>query len=245
MSNNEAAKLFQTAMAARVIGQRYVEDDSGWSFELVLRDRRGHIVLQMGDRPEAHWQSTIPQSEARMVIEPEVADTADRHRGGTTAEERAQSCHIGFDLGSKEQTHVSITWPANATAEQRRAILEQALAVATVGDTADGYIAEAKADLQVQPGQPGAPRDLLYAQPQPEWPGPDWSQAPEWAMYWSKDGDQKSAVWWRHQPSPDPRGYWLLQFAGKSFGFDYVQAPAFGFTGHWRDSLRKRPEVVS
>lgn len=162
-----------------------------------------------------------------------------------------QLCFVGIDLGSKEQTCVSITWPANATADQRRAILEQALDVATVAGpatitTSSGPIAEAKADLQVQPGQPDVPRDLLYAQPQPEWPGPDWAQAPTGCVGWVAQNVEYgacccAALWVFGTGRLSDDGSWST-YPPHALS---VEAPLFGYTGHWRDSLRKRPEVVS
>lgn len=70
--------------------------------------------------------------------------------------------------------------------------------------------------------------------PVADWPGPDWSQAPEWAMWWTKDDE--SCTWWSSAPQSG-RHHWETNGPD----FTYVTAPLFGYTGDWRDSLRKRP----
>lgn len=64
--------------------------------------------------------------------------------------------------------------------------------------------------------------------PSAEWPGPDWSQAPD-VSHFTRDridgwrmGQQGIAFWLL------PDGIW-------------GQAPSFNYPGHWRDSLRRRP----
>lgn len=73
------------------------------------------------------------------------------------------------------------------------------------------------------------------------WPGPDWSQAPIIATSWAMDMDGE--CWWHlheigHQEPPDPR---IQKDGWVNDSFAYVHAPSFGYTGDWRDSLRKRP----
>lgn len=64
-----------------------------------------------------------------------------------------------------------------------------------------------------------------------EWQ-PDWSQAPEWANWWVKTmGD--SYLWCMHEPIMNDD--YFRAVAGSN------HAPSFGYTGNWRDSLRKRP----
>ena len=67
-----------------------------------------------------------------------------------------------------------------------------------------------------------------------EWQ-PDWSQAPDTATHWTMRTDGK-CLWWKGEPL----------FAGSCF-YDAVgichtvgYAPSFGYTGDWRESLRKR-----
>lgn len=66
------------------------------------------------------------------------------------------------------------------------------------------------------------------------WPGPDWSQAPEWARWWVCGGPDIKGVWYSERPTQGSHGeYWIGQGRGQT-------APTFGYTGDWRDSLRKR-----
>lgn len=61
MSDN-AAVLFQLAMAAKMIETRH-SDGCEWSVEMVVRDAAGRVIMQCGDKPEAHWHSTIPDRQ--------------------------------------------------------------------------------------------------------------------------------------------------------------------------------------
>ena len=71
-----------------------------------------------------------------------------------------------------------------------------------------------------------------------EWQ-PDWSQAPEWAKWWVMDGDEKTRWIYSELEQPYISDMFLRWFAiGR---FDSEDAPSFGYTGDWRDSLRKRP----
>ena len=58
-----------------------------------------------------------------------------------------------------------------------------------------------------------------------EWQ-PDWSQAPNNALTWAINSDGYAS--------------WALYKDGHYFST--VQAPSFGYTGDWQDSLRKRPQ---
>ena len=69
-----------------------------------------------------------------------------------------------------------------------------------------------------------------------EWQ-PDWSQAPEWAVAFTVDTHGDS-MWWSEQPTRTSLS-WFVD--------DYIvwrcdAAPSFGYTGDWRNSLRKRPQ---
>ena len=68
-----------------------------------------------------------------------------------------------------------------------------------------------------------------------EWQ-PDWSVAPEWAVAWSYD--RMGSHWWDSAPK---KGFdmWI---PGNSNGYKYDESPDFNYSGHWRDSLRKRPK---
>jgi hypothetical protein len=57
---------------------------------------------------------------------------------------------------------------------------------------------------------------------------PDWSQAPKTAIAWEmRYGSSTEARWVHNQCIA---------------GFEYSVAPSFGYTGDWRESLRKRPK---
>jgi hypothetical protein len=74
-----------------------------------------------------------------------------------------------------------------------------------------------------------------------DWAGPDWSQAPEWAMWWAKDGDNKRCgCWFDHKPILREsliEGHWSIGILGSK----YRWSPEQNYPGHWRDSLRRRP----
>ena len=67
-----------------------------------------------------------------------------------------------------------------------------------------------------------------------EWQ-PDWSQAPDWANWWAMDMD-KNCYWYGdklHLGDVE----WDRHSIGKSF-----KSKHYGYTGDWRNSLRKRPK---
>ena len=70
-----------------------------------------------------------------------------------------------------------------------------------------------------------------------EWQ-PDWSQAPEWANWWAMD-ENRDCYWHSCVDSPFI-GNGVFE-VGDSKGHTY-DAPSFGYTGDWRNSLRKRPK---
>ena len=67
-----------------------------------------------------------------------------------------------------------------------------------------------------------------------EWQ-PDWSQAPEWAIAWTYD--KNAALWWSEFPEIHIN-IWFIDGGA----WQCADAPLFGYTGDWRNSLRKRPE---
>ena len=72
-----------------------------------------------------------------------------------------------------------------------------------------------------------------------EWQ-PDWSQAPEWANWWAMDENKNTRWIYSELEQPYTSDIFLRWFAvGK---FDSEDAPSFGYTGDWRNSLRKRPQ---
>ncbi|WP_213072966.1 hypothetical protein [Acinetobacter piscicola] len=73
-----------------------------------------------------------------------------------------------------------------------------------------------------------------------EWQ-PDWSLAPDLFYWWAIDGFSGQAYWYRNKPFIDSeQKEWDIQVVNNG---EYKVAPTFGYTGDWRDSLRKRPEM--
>ena len=72
-----------------------------------------------------------------------------------------------------------------------------------------------------------------------EWQ-PDWSQAPDWANWWAMDENKNTRWIYSELEQPYTSDIFLRWCAvGK---FDSADAPSFGYTGDWRNSLRKRPQ---
>ena len=69
-----------------------------------------------------------------------------------------------------------------------------------------------------------------------EWQ-PDWSQAPADATYWTMRQDGK-CLWWKGKPLLDGSCFYDAVGICHTVGY----APSFGYTGDWRNSLRKRPQ---
>ena len=69
---------------------------------------------------------------------------------------------------------------------------------------------------------------------------PDWSQAPEWANWWAMD-ENKNTRWIYSQLEQPYISDIFLKWCAVGM-FDSADAPSFGYTGDWRDSLRKRPK---
>ena len=67
-----------------------------------------------------------------------------------------------------------------------------------------------------------------------EWQ-PDWSQAPEWANWWAMDMDEN--CYWYEDKLHLGDVEWDRHSIGKSF-----KSKHYGYTGDWRNSLRKRPK---
>lgn len=75
-----------------------------------------------------------------------------------------------------------------------------------------------------------------------EWPGPDWSQAPVWAEGWVKQRKYTNGMWFAGDFRSRGESAAGWEFGAPHSGKEqWAQAPNFGYTGHWRDSLRKRP----
>ena len=72
-----------------------------------------------------------------------------------------------------------------------------------------------------------------------EWQ-PDWSQAPDWANCWAMDENKNTRWIYSELEQPYISDMFLRWCAvGR---FDSAEAPSFGYTGDWRNSLRKRPK---
>ena len=69
-----------------------------------------------------------------------------------------------------------------------------------------------------------------------EWQ-PDWSQAPNVATHWTMRQDGK-CLWWKGKPLFDGSCFYDAVGICHTVGY----APSFGYTGDWRESLRKRPK---
>ena len=66
---------------------------------------------------------------------------------------------------------------------------------------------------------------------------PDWSQAPDTATHWTMRPDGK-CLWWKGKPLFDGSCFYDAVGICHTVGY----APSFGYTGDWRNSLRKRPK---
>ncbi len=75
-----------------------------------------------------------------------------------------------------------------------------------------------------------------------EWQ-PDWSQAPEWAKWWVATANQSGKITggWFYEDKPE-FGLRDNPSAYISVGCRVVLTDSFGYTGNWRNSLRKRPK---
>lgn len=71
-----------------------------------------------------------------------------------------------------------------------------------------------------------------------EWQ-PDWSQAPVWASWWSFD-ENGTANFSGKKPNIEGRQW--VYYSAASENLCHIEAPSFGYTGDWRNSLRKRPK---
>ena len=69
---------------------------------------------------------------------------------------------------------------------------------------------------------------------------PDWSQAPDGYNWWAMDGFSGVANWYKSEPflDDDDTDEWNVVLSIAT----YREAPSFGYTGDWRESLRKRPK---
>ena len=75
-----------------------------------------------------------------------------------------------------------------------------------------------------------------------EWQ-PDWSQAPEWANWWVATADREGKIsgGWFYENEPElgvGKGPSVYYSPSRSS----ILTDSFGYTGDWRNSLRKRPQ---
>jgi len=68
---------------------------------------------------------------------------------------------------------------------------------------------------------------------------PDWSQVPVWANWWSVD-ENGTANFSGKKPNIEGRQW--VYYSAASENLCHIEAPSFGYTGDWRNSLRKRPQ---
>lgn len=75
-----------------------------------------------------------------------------------------------------------------------------------------------------------------------EWQ-PDWSQAPEWANWWVATANQSGKITggWFYENEPE-FGLRDNPSAYVSVSCRVILTDSFGYTGDWRNSLRKRPQ---
>lgn len=78
--------------------------------------------------------------------------------------------------------------------------------------------------------------------PQLEWQ-PDWSQAPEWANWWVAVANQSGKITggWFYDVKPE-FGFGDGPSVYYSPSRSSILTDSFGYTGDWRNSLRKRPQ---
>lgn len=72
---------------------------------------------------------------------------------------------------------------------------------------------------------------------------PDWSQAPEWANWWVATANQSGKITggWFYENEPE-FGLRDNPSAYVSVSCRVILTDSFGYTGDWRNSLRKRPK---
>lgn len=70
---------------------------------------------------------------------------------------------------------------------------------------------------------------------------PDWSQAPEWAMYHTIDRDGKR-TWWEKKPVLDDKyTWWLYDWSVPGVHYRHVTYKPEQHGIDWRDTLQQRP----
>lgn len=99
----------------------------------------------------------------------------------------------------------------------------------------DGALEELQCALTMQEGD-----TPVAATPQPT---PDWSQAPEWAQWWSMDQDGKQQ-WWEKKPVLDDRyAWWLYDWSHfTTYRHKRVEFRPDENGIDWRETLQQRPQ---
>ena len=74
-----------------------------------------------------------------------------------------------------------------------------------------------------------------------EWQ-PDWSQAPDSLVKYFAVDENGRGGWFISKPTLCSDHWYWSDFEERVDNDNYDYAPSFGYTGDWRNSLRKRPE---
>ena len=74
-----------------------------------------------------------------------------------------------------------------------------------------------------------------------EWK-PDWSQAPDSLVKYFAVDENGRGGWFISKPTLCSDHWYWSDFEERVDNDNYDYAPSFGYTGDWRNSLRKRPE---
>lgn len=78
-----------------------------------------------------------------------------------------------------------------------------------------------------------------YLDALPQMPRPDWTNAPEWAMWWAMNGNG-GRFWFDDKPNYSKSGWWWVN--GERAKNDGYMDPPLGID--WRLTLQRRPEVT-
>ena len=74
-----------------------------------------------------------------------------------------------------------------------------------------------------------------------EWQ-PDWSQAPDNLVKYFAVDENGRGGWFISKPTLCSDHWYWSDFEERDDNDNYDHAPSFGYTGDWRNSLRKRPQ---
>lgn len=76
--------------------------------------------------------------------------------------------------------------------------------------------------------------------PKEEWQ-PDWSQAPDNLVRYFAVDESGRGGWFITKPKLCSDHWYWSDWSERDGKDNYDHAPSFGYTGNWKDSLRKRP----